>query len=121
MSAVQAQAVAALEWQLWWTGSSAEAECSAKSVLQHLQVNPAAYLPDLPPLQPVPLTLTVTIPEVRVTLAVEEAISLGNPAELCAQDLAVVYITSLQVRHTTPSCWVSPVLFSFPFIFESLG
>ena len=98
---VQAKPVAAQEWQLWWV-SSPDANRSAKAVLQRLFVNPAADLSALPVLEPVPFTLTLDAEEVRLTLAVEEAISWGKSAELHAQDLAVIYFTKLQVHCSKP-------------------
>jgi len=99
---VQTEAVAALEWQLWCHTLSTEGRCTAKALLHHLLVNPPSLTTDLPPLQPVPLTLTLQVTDVRVQLLVETA--EGSPtggttvSTEQGQGLGTVSITSLQVR-----------------------
>ena len=98
---LQSEAVAAVEWQLSCSSPSKEGSCSAKALLRHLVVNPAGVTTDLPLLQPLPLTLTLQVKEVRIHLLAETA---DAPLEgdhvstvTQAQALGIVYATSCQV------------------------
>ena len=98
---LQNEAVAAEEWQLSCSSPSEEGTCSAKALLQQLQVNPAGLTTDLPLLHLVPLTLTLHSKEVRIHLLAEiaDAPLAGSqvPSQARAQALGVVSATSCQV------------------------
>lgn len=94
---MQKEPVAALEWQIWWAALTPEVQWSAKDILQHLLVNPTAHCCDLPSLEPVPLTLTVTIKQMQLRLMVEAEWNVGNDGTGQPQDLGVVCMTDVQV------------------------
>lgn len=79
---------------------SKEGSCTAKALLRHLLVNPPSLTTDLPPLQSVPLTVTVQVKDVRVHLLVETAQADHDdtaPEEL-GYTVGMIYLTSLQVQ-----------------------
>ena len=86
-----------MEWQVWWATPSSAAQCSAKKLLSSLLVNPAARCHHLPRLEPVPLTVTLAIAQVQVTLTAYEVGSAADGVVQCVQDLGVVYLKSSQV------------------------
>ena len=92
----------AAEWQLSCNSPSKEGSCSAKALLRHLLVNPAGLTTDLAPLQPVPLTLSLQVEEVRIHLLAETAHAplegSQGPTETRPQALGVGYATFCQVR-----------------------
>ena len=94
---MQKMAVAAVEWQLWWAFPTLEAQQSAKTVLQRLLINPVTHCPSLPRLEAVPLTLTLAVSQVQVTLLLEK----GDGMTICGasshHDFGVVNIKKLQV------------------------
>lgn len=108
---LQTEAKPALEWQLICSSPSKEGHCSAKALLHRLQINPPSLTTDLPPLQPVPLTVTVQVRDVRLHLLVEtaDAGQDGTVAEELGQTVGMVYITSLQVTtaltYSQPNQW----------------
>lgn len=99
---MQKESVVAAEWQLSCNSPSREGSCSAKALLRGLLVNPAGLTTDLPLLQPVPLTLTLQVEEVRIQLLAETADAPLDraqvPTQTRPQALGVVYATSCQVR-----------------------
>ena len=86
-----------MEWQIWWATTSPAAQCSAKTLLQRLLINPAGQCHHLPLLEPVPLTLTLAIAQAQVVLTAEEGGSATDGVVNSYQDLGVVYLKSLQV------------------------
>lgn len=99
---VQKAPVAALEWQVWWAASAPGTQCSAKTILQHLLVNPTAHCHDLPLLQPVPLTITMALSQVRLTLLIEAGNDgMASPGVPQAQDLGAMRLDNFQVGSTT--------------------
>ncbi|KAL0034546.1 hypothetical protein WJX79_007807 [Trebouxia sp. C0005] len=87
-----------LEWQLVCHSPSKEGPCNAKTLLRHLLVNPPSLTTDLPPLQSVPLTVTVQVRDIRVHLLVEtvEANHNDTASEELGHTLGMIYLTSLQ-------------------------
>ncbi|DBA79124.1 TPA: Protein argonaute-3, variant 2 [Trebouxia sp. C0004] len=87
-----------LEWQLVCRSPSKEGPCSAKALLRHLLVNPPSLTTDIPPLQSVPLTVTVQVKDIRVHLLVEtvEANHDDTASEELGYTVGMVYLTSLQ-------------------------
>lgn len=105
---VQAETNPTLEWQLVCHNPSKEGPCTAKALLRHLLVNPPALTTDLPPLQSVPLTITVQVKDIRAHFLVETAEANHDdtaPEEL-GQTVGMVYLTSLQVQRAVfyPLC-----------------
>lgn len=86
-----------MEWQIWWATTSPAAQCSAKTLLQRLLINPAGRCHHLPLLEPVPLTLTLAIAQAQVILTAQEGGSVADGVVNSDQDLGVVYLKSLQV------------------------
>ncbi len=96
---------------------SKEGHCTAKALLRHLLVNPPSLTTDLPPLQSVPLTVTVQVKDIRVHLLVE---TVGaNHDDTASKELGhtvgMIYLTSLQVQraflhplctHVLNSCYL---------------
>lgn len=102
---MQKESVVASKWQLTCNSPSKEGSCSAKALLRHLLVNPAGLTTDLPLLQPVPLTLTLQLEEVRIHLLAETAhVPLEGNEKTRPQALGVVYATSCQVRYCQSWC-----------------
>jgi len=79
---------------------SKEGPCTAKALLRHLLVNPPSLTTDLPPLQSVPLTVTVQVKDIRVYLLVEtvEANHDNTAPEELGYTVGMLYLTSLQVE-----------------------
>ncbi len=79
---------------------SKEGPCTAKALLRHLLVNPPSLTTDLPPLQSVPLTVTVQVKDIRVYLLVEtvEADHDNTAPEELGYTVGMLYLTSLQVE-----------------------
>ena len=100
---LQTETAVALEWQLWCNSPSKEGHCTAKALLSHLLVNLPSLTTDLPPLQPVPITCTLQVKHIRLSLLVEtttaDASQVAGTTNLVgqAQALGMVYITALQV------------------------
>ena len=97
---MQKTPVAALEWQLWWAFPTLEAQQSARAVLQHLLINPVTHCPSLPRLEAVPLTLTLAVSQVQVTLMLEKDDGMTSCSTSGNHDLGVVNIKELQVGVT---------------------
>ncbi len=96
---------------------SKEGHCTAKALLRHLLVNPPSLTTDLPPLQSVPLTVTVQVKDIRVHLLVEtvEANHDDTASEELGHTVGMIYLTSLQVQraflyplctHVLNSCYL---------------
>ena len=104
MCVVQTEAVPAVEWQVWCNSPASQGRCTARALLQHLLVNPPSLTPHLPQLEPVPLTLTLQVKDIRLHLVVEAGdagYTLGTAAVAESEQqqvLGVVYLTSLQVE-----------------------
>ena len=97
---MQKTPVAALEWQLWWAFPTLEAQQSARAVLQRLLINPVTHCPSLPRLEAVPLTLTLAVSQVQVTLMLEKGDDMTSCNTSSNHDLGVVNIEKLQVGVT---------------------
>ena len=87
---------------------SKEGPCTAKALLRHLLVNPPSLTTDLPPLQSVPLTVTVQVKDIRVHLLAEtvEANHNDTASEELGHTVGMIYLTSLQVQRALlyPQC-----------------
>ncbi len=79
---------------------SKEGPCTATALLCRLLVNPPSLTTDLPPLQSVPLTVTVQVKDIRVHLLVEtvEANHDDTASEELGHTVGMIYLTSLQVQ-----------------------
>ncbi len=96
---------------------SKEGPCTATALLCRLLVNPPSLTTDLPPLQLVPLTVTVQVKDIRIHLLVEtvEANHDDTASEELGHTVGMIYLTSLQVQraflyplciHVVRSCYL---------------
>lgn len=91
---------------------SKEGPCTAKALLRRLLVNPPSLTTDLPPLQSVPLTMTVQVKDIRVHLFVETVAANHDDtaSEELGHTLGMIYLTSLQVHGASLYSLGLPVL-----------
>lgn len=91
---------AAEEWQIAWEQQASAVQPtrgSALSMLRKLYVNPIGWgLPVLQPAQPVPLSITLSAPEVQLCMRLAQQPDTGNWGRLQDSDI-LLETTHMQV------------------------